>query len=209
MTNTRTISISAMGSKFDMAVNPKEVKISSGAKMKTLELLNMGEITVAGNRTIDRISISNTFLPSSGSPFYKGTPPETILALMKKCKDAPAPVRIIISGTDINKQFWIETMDETYKEGDRDPYVSWNFSEYRKTTVLPVASMANRRTGTGLNQRVSSQQVPKSVTVTKGTTLWGLAKKYYGDGNRWKEIQAANGGVNERKLRIGSTLVIP
>lgn len=209
MTNTRMMSISAMGSQFSLAVNPKEVKISSGLKLKTLELLNKGEITVAGNRTVDKISISNAFLPSSGSSFYKGTPPETILALMKKCKDAPAPVRIIISGTDINKQFWIETMEETYVEGDRDPHVSWSFSEYRKTTVLPVASMANRRTGTGLNQRVSSQQVPKSVTVTKGTTLWGLAKKYYGDGNRWKEIQAANGGVNERKLRIGSTLVIP
>lgn len=209
MANTRIISISAMGSQFSLAVNPKEVKISSGSKLKTLELLNMGEITVAGNRTIDKISIANVFLPSSRSPFYNGISPETILALMKKCKDAPSPVRIIISGTDINKQFWIETMDETYKEGDRDPYVSWNFSEYRKTTVLPVASLANRQTDTGLNQRVDSQQVPKSETVTKGTTLWGLAKKYYGDGNRWKEIQAANGGVNERKLQIGSTLVIP
>ncbi len=209
MKNTRMISISAMGSQFNMAVNPKEVKISSGSKLKTLELLNMGEITVAGNRTIDKISIANAFLPSSDSPFYNGTSPETFLALMKKCKDAPAPVRIIISGTDINKQFWIETMEETYVEGDKDPHVSWNFSEYRKTTVLPVASLANRQTYTGLNQRVSSQQVPKSVTVTKGTTLWALAKKYYGDGNRWKEIQAANGGVNERKLRIGSTLVIP
>ena len=56
---------------------------------------------------------------------------------------------------------------------------------------------------------MGSQQVPKSVTVKKGTTMWDLAKKYYGDGSRWKEIQAANGGVNERKLQIGSQLVIP
>lgn len=207
--NTRIISISAGGGSFALAVNPKEVTVSSGAKVKTLELLNVGDMAVAGNRTIDKISVSNAFLPAPGSPFYNGTPPETVLALMKKCKDAPMPVRIIISGTDVNKQFWIETMGETYVEGDKDPHVSWSFSEYRKTTVLSVASLANGQTGTGLNQRADTQQVPKSVTVKKGTTMWDLAKKYYGDGTRWKEIQAANGGVNERKLQIGSTLVIP
>lgn len=207
--NTRIISISAGGGSFALAVNPKEVTVSSGAKVKTLELLNVGDMAVAGNRTIDKISVSNAFLPAPGSPFYNGTPPETVLALMKKCKDAPMPVRIIISGTDVNKQFWIETMGETYVEGDKDPHVSWSFSEYRKTTVLSVASLANGQTGTGLNQRADTQQVPKSVAVKKGTTMWDLAKKYYGDGTRWKEIQAANGGVNERKLQIGSTLVIP
>ena len=207
--NTRIISISAGGGSFALAANPKEVTVSSGAKLKTLELLNVGDIGVAGNRTVDKISISNAFLPAPGSPFYNGTSPEVVLALMKKCKDAPMPVRIIISGTDINKQFWIETMAETYVEGDKDPHVSWNFSEYRKTTVLSVASLANGQTGTGLNQRADTQQVPKSVTVKKGTTMCDLAKKYYGDGTRWKEIQAANGGVNERKLQIGSTLVIP
>lgn len=207
--NTRIISISAGGGSFALAVNPKEVTVSSGSKLKTLELLNVGDIAVAGNRTVEKIHISNAFLPSPVSPFYNGIHPETILALMNKCKDAPSPVRVIISGTDINKQFWVETMDETYVEGDRDPHVSWSFKEYRQTTVLSVASLANRQTYTGLNQRVSTQQVPKSVTVKKGTTMWDLAKKYYGDGTRWKEIQAANGGVNERKLQIGSTLVIP
>lgn len=209
MANTRTISISAMGSQFSLAVNPKEVTVSSGSKLKTLELLNVGDIAVAGNRTVEKINISNAFLPAAGSPFYDGTSPEAVLALLKKCKDAPAPVRIIISGTDINKQFWVEKMDEIYKEGDKDPYVSWSFTEYRKTTVLSVASLANRQTYTGLNQRAGTQQVPKNVTVKKGTTMWDLAKKYYGDGSRWKEIQAANGGVNERRLQIGSTLVIP
>lgn len=207
--NTRTISISAGSGSFALAVNPKEVTVSSGAKLKTLELLNAGDIAVAGNRTLVKIAIQNTFLPSQDSPFYKGTPPDTILALMKKCRDAPLPVRVIISGTDINRQFWIETMEEKYVEGDKDPHVSWSFTEYRQTTVLPVASLAGRQTYTGLNQRMSGIQVPKSVTVKKGTTMWDLAKKYYGDGNRWKEIQAANGGINERKLQIGMVLVIP
>lgn len=209
MVNTRTISISAGSGSFSLAVNPKEVSISFGAKLKTLELLNVGDIAVAGNRALAKISMQNVFLPAAGSPFYNGTSPETILALMNRCRDAPSPVRIIISGTDINRQFWIETMEEKYVEGDKDPHVSWSFTEYRQTTVLPVASLASRQTYTGINQRASSQQVPKSVTVKKGTTMWDLAKKYYGDGNRWKEIQAANGGVNERKLQIGTTLVIP
>ena len=174
--NTRIISISAGGGSFALAVNPKEVTVSAGAKLKTLELLNVGDIAVAGNRTIDKINISNAFLPAPGSPFYNGTSPETILSLMKKCMDAPSPVRIIISGTDINKQFWVETMDDTYVEGDRDPHVSWSFKEYRKTTVLSVASLANRQTYAGLDERVGSQLVPLSVSVELGTTRGDVAE---------------------------------
>ena len=40
-------------------------------------------------------------------------------------------------------------------------------------------------------------------------TLWALAVKYLGNGNRWEEIQALNGGIDPRKLCIGMTLKIP
>lgn len=32
-----------------------------------------------------------------------------------------------------------------------------------------------------------------TYTVKKGDTLWSIAKKFLGDGNRYKEIQKANG----------------
>jgi len=197
------------GSRFDLAVNPKDCTISDTGSIKTAELLNIGEIGIAGNRKPIKIAISNTFLPAPGSHFYKGIPPQTIVSLMRKAKDGKKPVRIIISGTDINREFLVDSLNCTYKEGQEDIYIDWSFTEYRETTVIPVASLANRYTDTGINNRASDQEVPKSVTVKKGNTLWAIAKKYYGDGSRWKEIAKANGVTDERKLKIGMELKIP
>jgi len=48
-----------------------------------------------------------------------------------------------------------------------------------------------------------------TYTVAKGDTLWSIAKKTYGDGNRWKEIADANGITDAKKLRVGQELVLP
>lgn len=208
MVNTRIFSFKTAGSSFQLPVNPKECTISEGGSIKTVELLNIGEIGIAGSRRLLRLSINNTFLPEPESRFYNGCDPENILSMMRKAKDGKLPVRIIISGTDINREFLIEKLDHTYKEGQKDVYISWSFVEYRETTVTAVASLADS-TDTGISQRTSDQEVPKIVTVKKGMTLWGLAKKYYSDGTRWREIAQANGIKDERKLQIGTELVIP
>lgn len=45
-------------------------------------------------------------------------------------------------------------------------------------------------------------------TVKKGDTLWGIAKKLLGDGNRYREIQKAN-GLTDTVIHAGMVLKIP
>jgi nucleoid-associated protein YgaU len=45
--------------------------------------------------------------------------------------------------------------------------------------------------------------------VQRGDTLFAIAQKSYGNGNRWREIASANGIANPRKLEPGTVLVIP
>lgn len=45
-------------------------------------------------------------------------------------------------------------------------------------------------------------------TVKRGDTLWGIAKKYLGAGNRYKEIMQASGKTSE-VIRVGEVLKIP
>jgi nucleoid-associated protein YgaU len=45
--------------------------------------------------------------------------------------------------------------------------------------------------------------------VQAGDTLFAIAQRAYGNGNRWREIASANGIANPRKLQPGTVLVIP
>jgi len=45
--------------------------------------------------------------------------------------------------------------------------------------------------------------------VRKGDTLWSLAVRYLGDGQRWRDIVGANPGVRPERLAVGQTLNIP
>ena len=47
-----------------------------------------------------------------------------------------------------------------------------------------------------------------TYTVTKGDTLWGIAKKLLGDGNRYREIMTEN-GLKDTVIRVGMVLEIP
>lgn len=49
-------------------------------------------------------------------------------------------------------------------------------------------------------------------TVAGGDSLWKIAKKYLGDGNRWKEVYEANKdviGKNPDLIKPGQVLTIP
>jgi hypothetical protein len=49
------------------------------------------------------------------------------------------------------------------------------------------------------------------VTVTRGDSLWKLAERYLGDGNRWREIWDLNKGTADKPSLIfpGVTVVLP
>ena len=46
-------------------------------------------------------------------------------------------------------------------------------------------------------------------TISRGETLWSVALLHYGNGQRWRDIQEANPGIEPRKLRIGQEIVVP
>jgi len=48
-----------------------------------------------------------------------------------------------------------------------------------------------------------------SYIVRQGDTLWSIATRHYGNGQRYRDIISANPGLNPRKLRVGQSLVMP
>ncbi len=51
--------------------------------------------------------------------------------------------------------------------------------------------------------------VQKSYTVRRGDTLRAIAKRFYGDEKRWRDIAAANPALNRKKLRQGQIITLP
>jgi len=49
----------------------------------------------------------------------------------------------------------------------------------------------------------------REYVVQKSDTLWSIAVKQLGDGKRWKEIQALNGGIEPAKLKAGQKILLP
>lgn len=49
----------------------------------------------------------------------------------------------------------------------------------------------------------------KTYRVVSGDTLWGIAQKNLGNGNRWNEVASINGIGNPRALQVGVVLKLP
>ncbi len=49
----------------------------------------------------------------------------------------------------------------------------------------------------------------RTYTIKKGDTLWSIAVKLLGNGQRWREIVDLNPGLEPTKLRIGQVITLP
>lgn len=61
-------------------------------------------------------------------------------------------------------------------------------------------------------ERAPASAGERTYTVKAGDSLWKIAKRHYGDGNRWRRIYEANEGTigpNPDLIHPGQVLVIP
>lgn len=201
--NTRTVLLwyNNGEQRITFTVNPAELQISRPNRNRVYGLAMGGTVNAWGGRGLREVRLK-TFLPSAESPFFDGTDAQTVLALLKCWQDSGDPIRLIISGTDINDAFLIEDLTESLREGDRDIGVQLTLREYKFKSAL--AALA----GTDLSVRLDERVMPEKYTVKQGDTLWGIAARFYGDGTRWSDLAAKNHIGNPRALQVGKVLVL-
>lgn len=193
---------------FTFTVNPERLRVSRPNCNRVERLAMGGTVNLWGGRGLREVSFT-TFLPEERSPFYGGTDGAEVLSLLKAWQDSGDPVRLIVSGSDINDAFLIEDVSETLTEGDRDVGLTVTLREYKFKSAL--AALAGGSGGSGsapVRKRTDERVTPQTYTVKKGDTLWDIACRFYGDGTKWGRIAAKNGVTNHRKLQIGKVLTL-
>lgn len=106
-------------------------------------------------------------------------------------------VRIRSFAWDVVRQDWVEYSIELVAEVPQP-----------KVSQVTVSGTGSRVVTRGLPS-ARSPAPGKVHTVKQGDTLWAMAIKYLGNGNRWREIAKANKIMDPRSLRIGQKITIP
>jgi LysM repeat protein len=132
---------------------------------------------------------------------------------LEKLKDAGQTVQLLIEGyPELCKPVRVERFPWRLVRRDLVEYSIELVAVIPPPKVaVPTQSGAQTQGGGSQTQVAGSQAgaARTEYTVRSGDTLWAVAQRFLGAGQRWREIAAANGILDPRRLAVGTRLVIP
>ncbi|MCM3701423.1 LysM peptidoglycan-binding domain-containing protein [Paenibacillus macerans] len=229
MSYSMTLSFNGDTEAFEFPVLPGEIEVSLAGNNKTYEISALGEINIIKNQKLTDISFESMF-PASWFPGcsmeqseaqVKLFPPAYYIDLIAKWRAEKQPVRLVLTGSTKNISGMLVSIESfSWSEvggspGDISYQIS--FKEYRSYAAKMVKVgkgsksmpklLANPKTPARPDTRVK----PKTYTLVAGDNLWKVAKKFLGDGSKYKQIQTLNGIKDSelKRLPVGKVIKLP
>lgn len=211
--------------KYQLPAPPSEFTLTSSSNHQTVNVYKTGDLSLWGPKTLDTITIDSFFPNPKTGRKYKCSygEPWDVIKMINRWRDSGKPTRLLITNTDINMECLIDKFDYGIDNGINDVNFSITFSQYRKVTIPKVTENNNII----VNQTTSNKPAPspskpntnnnssnntRTHTVGANDTLWGIAKKYYGNGSKWTTIWNANKPMRSgdpNKIYKGEVVKIP
>lgn len=210
-----------------LPVTPSSVTIKISNKNKTYTLLNDGEINVLKDAGLTDIEF-DCLLPNVKYPFSQYTngfkKADYFLEKIEKFKLNKKSFKFKILRQNsrgnllFNTNFSVSLEDYNIKEDVKnygtDVYVSIKLKQYKPfgTQKAVIVSKDKKTATTEKTRETKKTDTAKNYTVVKGDCLWNIAKKFYGDGSKWKQIYETNKsiiGSNPNLIYPGQKYTIP
>ncbi len=206
-----------------MPVAPSKISTKIKNKNRTITLINEGEANILKSAGLQEISF-NMMIPAYKYPFalYLGgifLPISYYLEILEKLKNDRKPFQLIIIregilgslGFDTNLKVSLEDYQILEDAGNgRDISVSVKLKQYQEKVNTAVRVVATALGGTkyilGKVRDTSSKVAEKTYKVKEGDTLYTIAKKELGNGEKYRELVTLNKLGNPREIEVGQVI---
>lgn len=201
----------ATGRELTLPVTPGSYRWTHENSVETIQLDQAGEINLPGGRLMGSCTLECLF-PAQLYPFCNPGAvdnPYIYIEQLERWSDAGSVVRWMVSGTPTNAAVLIESVEYGEQDGTNDIYATLVLRQYQAPKT-PVLSASGGGTDTARDSATGAAQ-RRTYTVVKGDTLWGIARKFYGNGSYYTRIAAANSATvkNPNLIYPGQVLTIP
>lgn len=213
-----------------LPITPSKLSLKVKNTNKTVTLINEGEVNIIKTKGLREFSFEFLlpFTDYSFAAVSRAKKQKHYLDKLNQLKINKRPFQFVVKrpkGFKTNIKVTLEDLNitEDAQEG-RDIKVSVTLKEYRHYGTKKVVFVQPPAPAAGEtkqeekkeeakiteNRDASTAQKPKTHIVKRGDTLWGLAKRYYGNGSLYPKIVSANPKIKNPNLIIdGWELVIP
>ena len=207
--------------KYKLPVNPEEIKRTRNLNVETYQVLGTGQVSIPAYCELEEYSFEAEF-PSQDYHYIESgarADADYYEKMFRKAQKNKKPIRFIASNDitdDISVRVLVKGVEVVEKAGEEgDKYISLTLLEHKGTSKryvavqTPTATVKQEDTAAGSETANPAVTDNKTHTVQSGDTLWGIAKKYYGNGAQYPKIASANGIVNPDVISVGQVLSIP
>lgn len=204
--------------KLRLPVNPEQIAVKSSYGYDDVQVTQLGEYTVIGEAVLREFSFGS-FFPRDYHPGYceyvDVPKPWDTVQRIERWMNSRKPIRFNVTGTKI-EELLVTIRSFQYSERAGNPgdvFYELELKEYKKVEFRQVETSGSGKAMviTG-EHRPDTKATPAFYIVVPRDTLWKIAQRTLGNGDRWKEIYAANEkviGKNPDRLIPGQKLVIP
>lgn len=212
--------------KILLPVAPSKIQLKIKNQNKIVTMINEGEINILKQAGLSDISFQ-ALIPQMQYPFarykngFQGA--SFFLNAFEKLKIDLNPFQFIVSRTTPNGKLLFDTNIKVSMEDyavNEDAQSGFDlildvklkqYKPYATKTVQITFQQAKPQAAIQQARPAGNQPQTRTYTVANGDTLWGIAKKYYNNGNDYPKIFNANKDKisNPNLIYPGQVLSIP